>query len=236
MPVGPDQCRISRSFFSRKVYISPRLLSPHSVSAGVIGISVDLEAYFSASQTRGHRIIGQAYFLVGMSLTNPLRNDNSGPTRLVVVLVCLYVVQVIVTHQKYDISRATLTHSVHAVHLRLSYSSSAQGTWSMVHESLTHSPLSATYQSRRTAWVGPIMTHYPRRNAIDIAPDQIHTMVETAMKTIYDQAAIKSRFYADVGSRKEAKSTFKFLIYPRCGTDTEQPVMVLSQPEACNSG
>lgn len=47
-----------------------------------------------------------------------------------------------------------------------------------------------------------------------IAPDQIHTTDESAMKSIYDRTSIKSRFYAGMGSWKGVKSTLGFLDYP----------------------
>ena len=58
------------------------------------------------------------------------------------------------------------------------------------------------------------MAKYPESNVVVIAPDQIHTMDELAMKTIYDRSAIKSRFYASMGSWKGIKSTLGFLDYP----------------------
>lgn len=73
--------------------------------------------------------------------------------------------------------------------------------------------LYATYQFRRTAWVVDIMKRY-KCTTVVIAPDQIHTTDEQAMKTIYDRSAIKSRFYASMGSWKGVKSTLGFLDYP----------------------
>lgn len=72
----------------------------------------------------------------------------------------------------------------------------------------------ATYKFRRTAWVVSIMQQYPRSNAVVIAPNQVHTTDEVAMKTIYDRSAIKTRFYAGMGSWKGVKSTLGFIDYP----------------------
>lgn len=58
------------------------------------------------------------------------------------------------------------------------------------------------------------MRQYPDVNSVVIAPDQVHTTDETAMKAIYDRTAIKSRFYANMGSWKGVKSTLGFLDYP----------------------
>lgn len=58
------------------------------------------------------------------------------------------------------------------------------------------------------------MKCYPESTTIVIAPDQIHTTDETAMKIIYDRSAVKSRFYASMGSWKGVKSTLGFVDYP----------------------
>lgn len=58
------------------------------------------------------------------------------------------------------------------------------------------------------------MEQYPESNTVVIAPDQVHTTDETAMKIIYDRSAIKSQFYARMGSWKGVKSTLGFLDYP----------------------
>lgn len=46
-----------------------------------------------------------------------------------------------------------------------------------------------------------------------IAPDQVHTNDDEAMKIIYDRKSIKSRFYAQMGSWKGVTSTLGFLDY-----------------------
>jgi cytochrome P450 len=50
-----------------------------------------------------------------------------------------------------------------------------------------------------------------------IAPDQVHTNDETAMKTIYDKSSIKTRFYANMGSWKGVVSTLGKLDYASAG-------------------
>lgn len=57
------------------------------------------------------------------------------------------------------------------------------------------------------------MQRYPESNCVVIAPDQVHTTDETAMKIIYDRSAIKSRFYVNMGSWKGVRSTLGFVNY-----------------------
>jgi cytochrome P450 len=72
--------------------------------------------------------------------------------------------------------------------------------------------LYATYKFRRTEWVAGLMKEYDT-STIVIAPNQINTTNEEAMKIIYDRTAIKTRFYASMGSWKGIKSTLGFLDY-----------------------
>lgn len=72
--------------------------------------------------------------------------------------------------------------------------------------------LYATYKFRRTEWVAGLMKEYDT-SSIVIAPNQINTTNEEAMKIIYDRTAIKTRFYASMGSWKGIKSTLGFLDY-----------------------
>jgi cytochrome P450 len=46
-----------------------------------------------------------------------------------------------------------------------------------------------------------------------IAPDQIHTTDDAAMKTIYDKSSIKTSFYSSMGSWKGVQSTLGFVDY-----------------------
>lgn len=48
-----------------------------------------------------------------------------------------------------------------------------------------------------------------------IAPDQVHTTDDTAMKTIYDKTSLKTSFYSSMGSWKGVTSTLGFIDYPR---------------------
>ncbi|KPI35953.1 Trichodiene oxygenase [Cyphellophora attinorum] len=70
----------------------------------------------------------------------------------------------------------------------------------------------ATYQRRRTAFVTGLLDTYGP--IVVIAPDQVHTTDDTAMKTIYDKTSIKTSFYASMGSWKGVTSTLGFLTYP----------------------
>lgn len=47
-----------------------------------------------------------------------------------------------------------------------------------------------------------------------IAPDQVHTTDDVAMKTIYDKSSIKTSFYSSMGSWKGVTSTLGFVDYP----------------------
>lgn len=47
-----------------------------------------------------------------------------------------------------------------------------------------------------------------------IAPNQVHTTDDVAMKVIYDKSAVKTAFYASMGSWKGVTSTLGFLTYP----------------------
>lgn len=70
----------------------------------------------------------------------------------------------------------------------------------------------ATYKRRRTAFVTGILDAYGP--TVVIAPDQVHTTDDAAMKIIYDKTAIKTSFYASMGSWKGVTSTLGFLTYP----------------------
>jgi cytochrome P450 len=47
-----------------------------------------------------------------------------------------------------------------------------------------------------------------------IAPDQIHTTDDEAMKVIYDKTSVKTSFYSSMGSWKGVTSTLGFITYP----------------------
>ncbi|KAH6618822.1 cytochrome P450 [Boeremia exigua] len=69
----------------------------------------------------------------------------------------------------------------------------------------------ATFQKRRTEYVTSILNRYGP--VAVIAPDQIHTTDDVAMKAIYDKTAIKTSFYSSMGRWKGVTSTLGFLDY-----------------------
>ncbi|BCS23630.1 uncharacterized protein APUU_40074A [Aspergillus puulaauensis] len=71
--------------------------------------------------------------------------------------------------------------------------------------------LYATWQRRRSRYASDLLQKYGR--LVVIAPDQIHTTDETAMKTIYAKSSTKTRFYASMGSWKGVTSTLGFVDY-----------------------
>jgi cytochrome P450 len=73
--------------------------------------------------------------------------------------------------------------------------------------------LYATYKFRRTAYAADLLKTYGSSSVV-IAPDQILTTDEKAMKVIYDNSAIKTPFYASMGSWKGVQSTLGFIDYP----------------------
>ena len=70
----------------------------------------------------------------------------------------------------------------------------------------------ATYKRRRTEYVTKLLHRYGP--IVVIATDQVHTVDDHAMKTIYDKSAIKTTFYSSMGSWKGVISTLGFLDYP----------------------
>lgn len=73
--------------------------------------------------------------------------------------------------------------------------------------------LYATYKFRRTAYAADLLKKCGSSSVV-IAPDQVLTTDEKAMKVIYDHSAIKTPFYAGMGSWKGVKSTLGFIDYP----------------------
>lgn len=111
----------------------------------------------------------------------------------VMLILCLYLVQIVV----YAFYFSPVRH--------------IPGPW---HARISRLPLLyATYKFRRTEWVAGLMKEYGT-STIVIAPNQINTTDEEAMKIIYDRTAIKTKFYAGMGSWKGIKSTLGFLDYP----------------------
>lgn len=69
----------------------------------------------------------------------------------------------------------------------------------------------ATYRKRRTEYVTRLLGQYG--TIVVIAPDQVHTTDDVAMKTIYDKSSIKTKFYSSMGSWKGVTSTLGFVDY-----------------------
>ncbi|KAH7139929.1 putative cytochrome P450 [Dactylonectria estremocensis] len=69
----------------------------------------------------------------------------------------------------------------------------------------------ATFKKRRTEYVTSILDRYGP--IVVIAPDQVHTTDEAAMKTIYDRSSHKTSFYTAMGSWKGVTSTLGFVDY-----------------------
>jgi cytochrome P450 len=69
----------------------------------------------------------------------------------------------------------------------------------------------ATFQRRRTLYVTKLVEQYGP--IVVIAPNQVHTTDETAMKSIYDRSSLKTPFYTSMGSWKGVTSTLGFVDY-----------------------
>lgn len=69
----------------------------------------------------------------------------------------------------------------------------------------------ATFKRRRTEYATRLLDRYGP--IVVIAPDQVHTVDETAMKTIYDRSSLKTSFYRSMGSWKGVTSTLGFVDY-----------------------
>ena len=71
----------------------------------------------------------------------------------------------------------------------------------------------ATFKRRRTEYATDLLKIYGP--VVIIAPNQIHTTDDTAMKTIYDKSSLKTSFYSSMGSWKGVTSTLGFIDYPK---------------------
>ncbi|KAK4570473.1 hypothetical protein LTR86_002553 [Recurvomyces mirabilis] len=69
----------------------------------------------------------------------------------------------------------------------------------------------ATYQKRRSQYASDLLAQYGP--IVVIAPNQIHTTDEAAMKVIYNRHSLKTSFYAGMGSWKGVTSTLGFVDY-----------------------
>lgn len=83
---------------------------------------------------------------------------------------------------------------------------------------LTSLPLLyATFRGHRSQFADNLLRKY-QTSVVVIAPNQVHTSDEEAIKIIYDRKAVKTRFYANMGSWKGVKSTLGILDYPTAST------------------
>ncbi|GIZ42996.1 hypothetical protein CKM354_000624200 [Cercospora kikuchii] len=73
----------------------------------------------------------------------------------------------------------------------------------------------ATFKTRRSAYAHDLIQEYG--SIVVIAPDQVHTSDEIAMKTIYDRSSIKTSFYSNMGSWKGVVTTLGKLDYASAG-------------------
>lgn len=69
----------------------------------------------------------------------------------------------------------------------------------------------ATFKKRRSEYATKLLDRYG--SVVVIAPDQVHTTDESAMKIIYDKSSIKTSFYSSMGSWKGVTSTLGFIDY-----------------------
>ncbi|KAG4418438.1 hypothetical protein IFR04_008423 [Cadophora malorum] len=68
-----------------------------------------------------------------------------------------------------------------------------------------------TYMRRRSKYATRLVEKYGP--IVVIAPNQVHTTDDTAMKIIYDRTSLKTSFYASMGSWKGVTSTLGFIDY-----------------------
>ncbi|GAC95155.1 benzoate 4-monooxygenase cytochrome P450 [Pseudozyma hubeiensis SY62] len=110
---------------------------------------------------------------------------------------------------------AVLLTSQAVYRLFLSPTASVPGPW---WARLTSLPLLyATFKGYRSRFADDLLRKY-NTTVVVIAPNQVHTSDEEAIKVIYDRKAVKTRFYANMGSWKGVKSTLGILDYPTAST------------------
>ncbi|GME27346.1 hypothetical protein GTA08_BOTSDO07506 [Neofusicoccum parvum] len=71
----------------------------------------------------------------------------------------------------------------------------------------------AIYRRRRTEYASKLLRDFGP--VVVIAPGQVHTTDEEAMKLIYSRSSVKSAFYSGMGSWKGVTSTLGFLEYEK---------------------
>ncbi|KAE8372128.1 cytochrome P450 [Aspergillus bertholletiae] len=70
----------------------------------------------------------------------------------------------------------------------------------------------ATFQRRRSKYAAALIDQYGP--IVVIAPNQVHTNDESAMKVIYNRTSTKTSFYKSMGSWKGVTTTLGFIDYP----------------------
>lgn len=84
--------------------------------------------------------------------------------------------------------------------------------------------LLATYNRRRSKYASDLLKKYGP--IVVIAPNQIHTNDDQAMKTIYNRKSLKTPFYANMGSWKGVTSTLGFVDYPSASTTRNNLIQI----------
>lgn len=82
----------------------------------------------------------------------------------------------------------------------------------------------ATYQRRRSKYASELLAKYGP--IVVIAPNQVHTSDEQAMKVIYNRKSLKTPFYANMGSFKGITSTLGFVDYPSASTTRNNLIQI----------
>lgn len=84
--------------------------------------------------------------------------------------------------------------------------------------------LYATFQRRRSKYASDLLAAYGP--IVVIAPNQIHTNDDQAMKVIYNRKSLKTPFYAGMGSWKGVTSTLGFVDYPSASTTRNNLIQI----------
>lgn len=82
----------------------------------------------------------------------------------------------------------------------------------------------ATFQRRRSKYASELLSRYG--TIVVIAPDQIHTNDDRAMKVIYNRKSLKTEFYAGMGSWKGVTSTLGFVDYQSASTTRNNLIQI----------
>ncbi|KAM0718980.1 hypothetical protein Q7P37_006052 [Cladosporium fusiforme] len=84
--------------------------------------------------------------------------------------------------------------------------------------------LYATFQRRRSRYASDLLSDYGP--VVVIAPNQVHTNDEQAMKVIYNRKSLKTPFYTNMGSWKGVTSTLGFVDYPTASTTRNNLIQI----------